>query len=121
VADDVMGSLQYASLNLKIQLLLVLGHGNCGAVTAALDAMSKGAKYPGRIQTLLHMIEPGLKDLDPKLTGPVRLNAAVEANVRWSMRQIAESPEGKKGLEEKRFEIVGAVYELETGTVRFLS
>jgi carbonic anhydrase len=121
VADDVMGSLQYAGLHLKIQLLVVLGHGNCGAVTAALDAMSKRAKHPERIQTLLHMIEPGLKDLDPKLTGADRLHAAVEANVRWSMRQIAESPEGKKALEEKRFEMAGAVYELETGLVRFLS
>jgi carbonic anhydrase len=120
VADDVMGSLQYAGLHLKIQLLVVLGHENCGAVTAALGAMSKGEKHPERIQTLLHMIEPGLKDLDPKLTGAARLNAAVEANVRWSMRQIAESPEGKKALEEKRFEMAGAVYQLETGTVRFL-
>jgi carbonic anhydrase len=121
VADDVMGSLQYAGLSLKIQLLVVLGHGNCGAVTAALDAMSKGAKHPERIQTLLRMIKPGLKDLDPKLTGAARLNAAVEANVRWSMRQLAESAEGKKAMEEKRFNIVGAVYELETGAVRFMS
>ena len=50
-----------------------------------------------------------------------RLNAAVEANVRWSMRRIAESPKGKKALEEKRFEKAGAVYQLETGTVGFLS
>ncbi len=120
VADDVMGTLQYAGLHLKIQLLVVLGHGGCGAVTAALGAM-EGEKHPERIQTLIHMIEPGLKDLDPKLKGAARLNAAVEANVRWSMRQIAESPEGKKALEEKRFEIVGGVYQLETGTVRFLS
>ncbi len=121
VADDVMGSLQYAGLHLKIQLLVVLGHQNCGAVTAALDAMTKGAKQPERIQTLLHIIEPGLKDLDPKLTGAAQLAAAVEANVRWSMRQVAESPEGKKALEEKRIEIAGAVYELETGVVRFFS
>jgi carbonic anhydrase len=121
VTDDVMGSLQYAGLHLNIQLLVVLGHGGCGAVTAALGALSKGEKHPQRIQTLLHIIEPGLKDLDPKLTGAARLSAAVEANVRWSMHLIAESPEGKKALEEKRFEMAGAVYELETGSVRFLS
>jgi carbonic anhydrase len=121
VADDVMGSLQYAGLSLKIQLLVVLGHGGCGAVTAALNALSKGATHPERIQTLLHMIQPGLKDLDSKLTGAAQLNAAVEANVRWSMQQIAESAEGKKALEEKRFQMAGAVYELETGRVRFLS
>jgi carbonic anhydrase len=67
------------------------------------------------------LIEPGLKSLDPKLNGDAQLKAAVEANVRYSMHQIAESPDGKKTLEEKRFEMVGAVYQLETGVVRFLS
>jgi carbonic anhydrase len=121
VAADVLGSLQYAGLHLKIQLLVVLGHESCGAVTAALDVKSKREKHPERIEALLHMIEPGLKDLDPKLTGKAQLNAAVEANVRWSMRQMAELPEAKKALEEKHFEMVGAVYQLETGAVRFLS
>jgi carbonic anhydrase len=42
----------------------------------------------------------------------------VEANVRWSMKQLAQLPEAKKALEEKRFEMVGAVHDLETGKVR---
>ena len=37
---------------------------------------------PEYIETLVGMIEPGLKDLDPKLTGAAQLTAAVEANVR---------------------------------------
>ena len=45
---------------------------------------------------------------------------AVEANVRWTMRQILESPEGKMRLEEGRMKIVGAIYELATGRVRWL-
>ena len=67
------------------------------------------------------MIDPALKDLDPKLTGEAQLQAAVEANVRWSMAQLADNPDAKKALEEKRFETAGAVYGLETGAVRFLS
>ena len=121
IADDVLGSLQYADLHLKIQLLVVLGHENCGAVKAALDSLLKREQHPERIATLLQMVEPGLKDLDPKLTGAVQVTAAVEANVRWSMHQLAQLPEAKKALEEKRYEIVGAVYQLETGAVRFLS
>ena len=121
MADDVLGSLQYAGLHLKIPLLVVLGHEGCGAVTAALDAKFKQAKEPKYIEAVVKMIEPGLKNLDPKLTGPAQLNAAIEANVRWSMHQIAELPESKKALKEKRFEMVGAVYQLKTGAVRFLS
>jgi hypothetical protein len=36
------------------------------------------------------------------------------------MKQLAELPEAKKALQEKRFELVGAVYELRTGRVRLL-
>ena len=121
VADDVAGSLQYAGLHLHVPLLVVLGHENCGAVSAALASIYHRAEHPERIEALVKMIEPGLKDLDPKLMGEAQLKAAVEANVRWSMHQIAESPEGKKALEEKRFDMVGAVYQLETGAVRFMS
>ena len=66
------------------------------------------------------MIEPGLKDIDPKLPADKQLSAAVEANVRWSMKQLAELPEAKKAPERERFEMAGAVYELETGRVRLL-
>jgi len=44
----------------------------------------------------------------------------IEANVRWSMRQILESPEGRERQTEGHMKLVGAIYELETGRVRFL-
>jgi carbonic anhydrase len=120
ISTDVVGSLQYAGYHLHVPLLMVLGHEGCGAVTAALDAKFKRAHEPERIEALVRMIEPGLKDIDPKLSPEKQLSAAVEANVRWSMKQLAEMPEAKKALEEKRFEMVGAVYELATGSVRLL-
>ena len=48
------------------------------------------------------------------------LAQAVEANVRWSMRQILESPEGRWRQSEGRIQLVGAIYEIETGCIRFL-
>ena len=44
----------------------------------------------------------------------------MKANVRWSMTQLAELPEVKKALKDRRFEMIGAVYELETGKVSVL-
>jgi carbonic anhydrase len=120
ISTDVVGSLQYAGHHLQVPLLVVLGHEGCGAVTAALDAKFKRAHEPERIEALVRMIEPGLKDIDPKLPLEKQLSAAVEANVRWSMKQLAQLPEAKKTLKEKRFEMVGAVYDLETGKVRLL-
>ena len=48
------------------------------------------------------------------------MRAAVEANVRWSMHQLLETPEAKNRMVEGTVKLVGGVYELETGRVRFL-
>jgi carbonic anhydrase len=120
ISTDVVGSLQYAWYHLHVPLLLVLGHEGCGAITAALDAKFKRASEPERIEALVRMIEPGLKDIDPKLSPERQLSAAVKANVRWSITQLAELPEVKKAIKDGRFEMIGAVYELETGKVSVL-
>jgi carbonic anhydrase len=120
ISTDVLGSLQYAWHHLHVPLLVVLGHEGCGAVTAALDAKFKRAAEPERIEALVRMIEPGLKDIDPKLPPDKQLNAAVKANVRWSMTQLTKLPEVKKALEDRRLEMIGAVYELATGVVSVL-
>jgi carbonic anhydrase len=121
IDTDVVGSIQYAVRHLKTQLLVIMGHEGCGAVTATLAAMDGTAKEPRFVEALAKRIEPGLKDLNPKLAGEARLAAAVEANVRWAEKQIVTLPEGKQALEEKAVMFVGAVYELKTGRVRFLA
>ncbi len=121
IDTDVVGSIQYAVRHLKTRLLVVLGHEGCGAVTATLAAIDGTAHEPRFVEALAKRIEPGLVGLDPSLTGDARLSAAVEANVRWSEKQLASIDEGKKALEEKAVMLVGAVYDLKTGRVRFLA
>ena len=48
------------------------------------------------------------------------LSAAVEANVRWTVRALLESSEGKERLAQGDVKLMGAVYDLVTGRVRFL-
>src|SRR5262245_27510236 len=86
IAADVVASMAYAAFHLRTPLFVVMGHAGCGAVTAALDAKLKKAKEPERIEVLVKLIEPGLKDLDINAAYPAALAAAVEANVRWSVR-----------------------------------
>jgi carbonic anhydrase len=121
IADDVVGSIAYAALHLRTPLFVVLGHAGCGAVTAALDAKLKKAKETERIEALLKLIEPGLKDLDATLAYPALLDAAVEANVRWSLRQLTAIPSARLAIERHKCVFIGAVYELTTGKVRFLA
>jgi carbonic anhydrase len=98
----------------------VLGHEGCGAVKAALAVRHEGARERSRIALLLENILPGLPDIDAPLAPQDLLDAAVEANVRWSMHQLLETPEAKARIAEGVMHLVGAVYELNTGRVRFL-
>jgi carbonic anhydrase len=98
-----------------------MGHRGCGAVGAALEAKERGASQPDRIALLLENIYPALQHLDLSLSPEDLFDAAVEANVRWSMRQVLETPEARARQKEGAFKLIGAVYDLETGRVRFLS
>jgi carbonic anhydrase len=120
ISPEVMGTLQYAAVHLHTPLFVVLGHEGCGAIQAALARKYQGARERQRIEILLDRISPGLLGLPHGLTGEARVAAAVEANVRWSMKQLRDTPEGRARMKEGILKLVGAVYELKTGRVRFL-
>jgi carbonic anhydrase len=121
ISPEVVGTMQYAAVHLRTPLFLVLGHEGCGAVQAALAAKFRGARERSRIERLLGNITPGLEDVSADASEQDQLKAGVEANVRWSMRQIMDMPEAQARAAEGAMKLVGAVYELTTGCVRFLS
>jgi carbonic anhydrase len=66
------------------------------------------------------LIKPGLPKPLPAGTPEQQLQAAVEANVRWSLKQLKKVPEARKAADAGKILMVGAVYELATGKVRLL-
>jgi carbonic anhydrase len=120
ISPEIMGSIQYAGTHLRTRLFVVLGHEGCGAVKAALDYKLNGTEQYSRIQILLNNIVPGLGEVDHRISGQEQMRRAVEANVRWSMNQLLETPEGKKAAAEGQKKLVGGVFEFKTGRVRFL-
>ena len=66
-------------------------------------------------------MDPAPDRLDRTLPAEALLSAAVEANVRWTLRQVIESPEWKARMTRgDALQAVGAVYEISTGRARFL-
>jgi carbonic anhydrase len=120
VSAEVMGSLQYAGAHLHTPLFVVLGHQGCGAVKAALDTAVHGTQHHSRIQILVDSIAPGLAPVDTQMSPEQQLDRAIEQNIRWSIHQLLATPEGKAAVEEGRAHIVGAIYEIASGHVRFL-
>lgn len=120
VGTDQLGSMEFACKVAGARLVLVLGHTRCGAVAGALE----GAEL-GNLTALLDKISPGKKVMvDDEHPPPVtfeRIAEVAEANViRMVERVRSESPVLAGMEQEGAIAIAGAMYEVETGRVRFL-
>lgn len=120
LGPSIMGTLQYAAAQLKTPLFVVLGHDHCGAVHAAIESRFHGATHKSRIEVLLENILPALENLDGKQPPESLLESAVEANVRHTIRQLLDTPEAREKMSGSSMMLVGAIYDIESGTVRFL-
>jgi carbonic anhydrase len=119
VSPEIAGTLQYAGMHLKTQLYVVLGHEGCGAVQA-VELKFRNVREKPRIELLLQSILPCLDNINPQAEPQEQVAQAVEANVRWTMRQIQESPEWRIRKAEGVYKLFGAVCDISTGRVRFL-
>ena len=119
LGPSIEGTLQYAGMHLHTPLFVVMGHEGCGAVQAAIAAKFHDKEHHSRIEVLLENILPALEGLDATLPPDALLSAAVEANVRWTMKGVFESPESQARASEGGKQLVGAIYEISTGRVRF--
>ena len=120
LGPSILGTLQYAATHLHTPLFVVMGHEGCGAVKAAIAAKFHGATHKSRIEVLLENILPALDELDEMQQPDALLRSAVEANVRNTVRRLLNKDEPKARLASGDMKLVGAVYDLESGRVRFL-
>ena len=124
VAPSQIGSVEFAAEQFDTRLVVVLGHSNCGAVTATLEELQRPSERRSpNLHAIVDRIRPSVQDLlgteldeDPEAL----LRAGVRANVRSS---VAELRHGSTILEdlirEDRLMVVGAEYSLTTGLVEF--
>lgn len=116
VDDFAIGSIEYGVNVLGANLVLVLGHSNCGAVDAAL----KGLKFDNHIQSVLTAIQPAVNATKGE-SGNL-LEKATKMNVRNVEEKLKSSKPVLAGLMEKgTLQIIGGYYDLESGKVEFLS
>ena len=116
MTDDVIGSIEYARIHLNSQLLVILGHEGCGAVTAALEARNRASSDPHGIQSIVQLLQPATRDVDSSLPMSEQVHRAVEHNVRWAQDDLNKLVETR----DLQLRAIGAVYDL-GGAVHWLS
>lgn len=112
---EAIGSIEYAVEHLHSQLIVVLGHSKCGAVTAAVN----GGHTTPNIEKLIHYIEPAVNEAKSMGEVPDMVEVCVDLNVKHQIKNLLEK---SPLLEEKSASgsllIVGGVYDLATGQIK---
>ncbi len=114
VSPRVMGSLEYSTKILGSQLIVVLGHERCGAVTAAVEDTLED----GEIGTFVADIKPALARVKDQEGD--RINNAVIANVQYQLEVLNKSKLLTDLVTQGKLQIVGGRYDLDTGEVTII-
>ena len=129
VAPSQIGSVEFAAEKFGTKLVVVLGHSHCGAVTACVETLiNPDQQFSPNLRSIVDRIRPSVYNLHEIYTANGQdideqelINRGIKANVRMSVTQLKH---GSRILEDAvnngSLIIVGAVYDLDTGKVKFI-
>src|SRR5262249_36624110 len=120
VAPSQIGSVEFAADRFGTRLVVVLGHSQCGAVTATLEELRRPNDAHSRsLRSIVGRIRPAVEGLlatELAKDEAALLHEAVRANVRASANQLRHGSELIERLAERDgLLVVGALYSLESG------
>ncbi len=111
--EDILGSMEYAVEHAGAKTIVVLGHNHCGAVTGAVENVKLG-----NLTHLLDQIKPALAT---NVSGEKVIDETAKNNVKKTIKELYERSEIlHEMVKEGKLKIVGAFYDIETGTVTFM-
>ena len=122
---DEVGSIEYGLSHVNTPVLVVLGHTQCGAVTAVTHAIQgRGHALELNIPPLVDNIEPAVKramELYPHAKGDDIIPLAIEENVWVGIRDLfMKSPSSRQLVKDGQVKVVGAIYDVGTGKINWL-
>jgi carbonic anhydrase len=109
--SEIIASLEYGVAVLGTKVILVMGHGGCGAVKATIQAK----EVPGQISALYPHIQPAVDQAGSNVEAATKANAKIQAAL------LRESSTVISGLvKESKLRVVAAYYDLTSGSVTLL-
>jgi carbonic anhydrase len=124
VAPSQVGSVEFAAARFGTKLVVVMGHSQCGAITATLEELlGRGDHKSQNLRSIVDRVRPSVEPLlagRPGADLDAVVGEAVRANVRASVDHLRHGSELLEDLiRTDGLVVVGAEYSLETGIVTF--
>jgi len=122
---DEAGSIEYGLAHVKTPVMVVLGHTQCGAVTAVTHGIQgKGHTLERNIPPLVDNIGPAVHramEIYPHARGDEIIPLAIEENVWISIRDLfMKSPATRDLVKNGTVKVIGAIYDVGTGKINWL-
>ena len=124
VAPSQVGSVEFAAARFNTRLVVVLGHSQCGAITATLEELQQPTENQSRnLQAIVDRVRPSVEGLlatDLAMDPDELVEKAVRANIQTSVDHLRHgSPVLEQLIRDDGLLVVGAEYSLDTGVVDF--
>jgi carbonic anhydrase len=108
---EIIGSLEYGAAVLGIKVIVVMGHGKCGAVEAAV----KNQDAPGQISALYPHIQPAIDLVGPDFETTTKVNAKIQANLLRKASTVIS-----RMVQEEKLIVIAAYYNIASGVVTLI-
>jgi carbonic anhydrase len=124
VAPSLVGSVEFAAERMGTRLVVVLGHTQCGAIQATIEALEKpDASASRNLLAIVDRVRPSVEGLfatDLRQDHDALSRAAVRANIRASANHLRHGSRVLEQLiQDEGLLVVGAEYSRDTGRVDF--
>ncbi len=110
-SPEIIASLEYGVVVLGTKAILVLGHGSCGAVKAAIQ----GKEVPGQISALFSHIQPAVDEAGSNLEAAIKANAKLQSALLRKASTVISSL-----VKENKLKVAAGYYDLSGGGVTLL-
>lgn len=122
INEDILGSMEFACKLAGTKLIVVLGHTSCGAIKGACDDAKLG-NLTGMLSKIKPAVEAVSEPADASLRNSKNLefvDSVADKNVRLAIENIRkQSPILKEMEDNNEIDIVGGMYDIQTGSVTF--
>jgi carbonic anhydrase len=119
INDEILGSAEFGCKVVGAKIIVVLGHSGCGAIRGAIDRVELG-----NLKSVLQRIQRAIPTNSGfAMESPAqKMQMVTENNVRQGINDILNGSRIIAGLQQEgKLKVVGAIYDIATGVVRFLS